>query len=127
MNKAEKLVKGVHHINVNCDDPKEFAKIKAFYVDLLGMEVAMEQGNRLMIDMGNCLLEVFANGGTHTLGTIRHIALDVTDTAACVDKVRAAGYPIKMDVTRIDDPAIIAFCIGPMGEEIEFFQTTNLD
>ena len=122
----KKLVNGVHHININCDSAAQLSEIKAFYCDLLGMEILLETPDRLMLDMGGSQLEVFANGGTHCKGAIRHFALDVPDTAACVEAVRAAGYPITMEVTRIPDPAVIAFCTGPVGEEIEFFQTSNL-
>ena len=120
-----KLVKGIHHISINCDGTEQFQKVKEFYIDLLGMKVVSEQAECLMIDIGNALLEVFPTGGTHTLGAIRHFALAVTDTAACVEAVRAAGYSIKMETTQIGYPAIIAFCIGPVGEEIEFFQTSG--
>jgi len=58
---------------------------------------------------------------------LRHLALDVDDTDAWVEAVRKAGYEITMEPTDIciksdpPYPARIAFCIGPVGEEIEFF------
>ena len=56
-----------------------------------------------------------------------NMALAVEDTDACVDAVRSAGYTITMEPTDIciesdpPYPARIAFCIGPVGEELEFF------
>jgi glyoxylase I family protein len=46
----------------------------------------------------------------------------------CVAAVRAAGYPITVepkDITIPSEPPLparIAFCRGPLGEEIELFQ-----
>ena len=81
-----------------------------------------------MLDTGAGLLEIFANGVDRLdAGALRHIALAVEDTDACVDAVRAAGYKITMEPTDIvigstpPYPARIAFCIGPVGEELEFF------
>ena len=63
----------------------------------------------------------------HGAGALRHLALAAEDTDACVAAVRAAGYEITMEPTDIvipsnpPYPARIAFCIGPVGEELEFF------
>ena len=60
-------------------------------------------------------------------GAIRHLAFLVKDVDACVEKVRAAGYEITIEPKNIEFasvppyPARIAFCIGPVGEEVEFF------
>jgi len=55
------------------------------------------------------------------------MAFAVKDVDACVEAVRAAGYEITVEPNDIvipsnpPLPARIAFCIGPVGEEIEFF------
>ena len=44
-----------------------------------------------------------------------------------IEKVRAAGRPVTMEPSDKalgpDYPIRVAFCTGPAGEEIEFFQT----
>lgn len=50
------------------------------------------------------------------------------DVDACVDAVKKAGYEVFIEPKNIEIasmpvfPARIAFCRGPFGEEIEFFQ-----
>ena len=57
----------------------------------------------------------------------RHLAFAVADTDVCIETVRAAGYRITMEPTDLlipsdpPFPARIGFCIGPVGEEVEFF------
>lgn len=50
------------------------------------------------------------------------------DVDACVDAVKKTGYEVFIEPKNIEIasmpvfPARIAFCRGPLGEEIEFFQ-----
>lgn len=50
------------------------------------------------------------------------------DVDGCVKAVREAGYPITVEPKDIvipsqpEFPVRVAFCNGPTGEEIEFFQ-----
>ena len=50
------------------------------------------------------------------------------DVDACVDAVKKAGYEVFIEPKNIEIasmpvfPTRIAFCRGPLGEEIEFFQ-----
>ena len=59
--------------------------------------------------------------------SIRHFAFAVENTDACVEAVRTAGYEVFVEpkdieiASEIPFPARIAFCRGPVGEEIEFF------
>ena len=103
--------------------------MKAFYVELLGMRLAREWPEGMMIDTGCGLIEVFTTGeGVRQKGAIRHLALACSDVDRCVEKVRAAGYTVFIEprelVTASEPPlrARMAFCTGPLGEEIEFFQ-----
>ena len=58
----------------------------------------------------------------------RHFALKTDDVDGCVKAVREAGYPITVEPKDIvipsqpEFPVRVAFCNGPTGEEIEFFQ-----
>ena len=129
-----KNIIGIHHVCLKAKGAEAFDTTVSFYRDILGLTVAKEWGRTpddraVMLDTGAGYIEIFSNapdvlGG----GTIRHIALDVTDTDAVISEVRAAGYKITMEPTDIvipssePCPARIAFFIGPLGEEIEIFQ-----
>ena len=125
-------VTGIHHLALKCLGVEEFNKTLHFYRDILNLPVARRWGegenSGIMLDTGAGLLEIFANApDTLGAGAIRHMALAVEDVDACVEAVRAAGYQITMEPTDIciasepPYPARIAFCIGPVGEELEFF------
>lgn len=126
-------ITGVHHIALKCRGIAEFEKTLAFYHEILGLPIVRTWGSAgnsaAMLDTGAGLFEIFANGEDRLgAGALRHLALATTDTDACVAAVRAAGYEITMEPTDIviasdpPYPARIAFCIGPVGEELEFFQ-----
>lgn len=125
-------VTGIHHIALKCCGVEEFEKTVHFYRDILGLPVARTWGvgaqAAVMLDTGAGLFEIFANGTDRlSAGALRHIALDVVDTDACIEAVRAAGYTVTEEPHDIcipsnpPYPARIAFCIGPVGEEVEFF------
>ena len=75
------------------------------------------------------LIELFNNVEDRLpQGTIRHFALATDDVDALAKRIEEAGYPITdpcHDVTIPSEPPFdirIAFCIGPVGEEIELFE-----
>ena len=126
-------IKGIHHLALKCHGIEEFEKTVGFYHEILGLPIARSWGEGaepgIMIDTGAGILEIFANAEDYPeTGIVRHFAFDVEDTDACVEAVRTAGYKITMEPTdiviesEIPYPARIAFCIGPIGEEIEFFK-----
>jgi len=125
-------VTGIHHLALKCQGVDEFNKTIYFYRDILGLPVARCWGEGenigMMLDTGAGILEIFANASDKLgMGAIRHMALAVEDVDACVEAVRAEGYALTMEPTDIciasepPYPARIAFCIGPVGEELEFF------
>ena len=99
--------------------------------EFLAVPISTDAGENagIMIDTGAGLLEIFANA-TDTLGAgaLRHIAFAVEDVDVCIQAVRDAGYRVTMEPCDIviasnpPYPARIAFCIGPVGEEVEFFK-----
>ena len=100
-----------------------------FYLNVLGFSAVREWPEGIMMDSGNGLLEIFCNGeGVRTKGAIRHVAFSTDDVDCIIAKVRAAGYEVFIepkDIVIHSDPefrARMAFCFGPLGEEIEFFQ-----
>ena len=83
----------------------------------------------IMFDTGNGIVEIFNDGdGALDKGVIRHFAFATDDVDACVEAVKAAGYEVFIEPKDIEIasipafPARIAFCKGPLGEEIELFQ-----
>lgn len=122
------LICGIHHVAMKCSNDAEFQKVISFYRDTLGVKVARQWPAGIMFDTGCGLIEVFHQGDAPLpKGTIRHFAFAVQDVDACAKAVEAAGYEVFMQPKEIvipsepGFPARIAFCYGPLGEEIEFF------
>lgn len=130
------LICGIHHVALKCDGTAEFEKTLHFYQDVLGLEPVRSWGEGenagAMLSTGDGLLEIFASGRKLPQGAILHFALRTERVDDCVAAVRAAGYPItveRKDIVIASNPpfpARIAFCTGPVGEEIEFFQERAL-
>ena len=127
------MIKGVHHIALKCMGVEAFEKTVQFYRDVLGLRVVRAwgegEGSGIMLTTGDAMLEIFASGtDLPGQGAIRHFALATDDVDACVRAVEAAGYEVFIQPKDIviastpEFPARIAFCHGPVGEEIEFFQ-----
>ncbi len=123
------MITGLHHISLKCGTPEEFDKAKAFYIDLLGFAKVREWPEGIMIDFGNGMLEIFCNGaGIKTKGALRHIAFATDNVDEMIDKIKGAGYEVFIEPNNIvikSEPefhARMAFCFGPLGEEIELFQ-----
>ena len=127
------MIKGIHHISMKCGTAEELAKVREFYIELLGMKIIREWAEGVMIDTGNGLLEIFTNAdGTHCLGAIRHMALLTDNVDEIAAKVKAAGYDLFIEpndkVIPSDPPYPIrmAFCYGPLGEQVEFYAEQSL-
>ena len=125
------MITGIHHLSMKCGTADEFAKAKDFYLGILGFSVKREWPEGIMIDTGNCMLEIFSNGeGSRNRGAIRHIAFAAEDVDGAVEKVRQAGYEVFIEPNDLvirsvpECRARMAFCRGPLGEEIEFFRET---
>lgn len=123
------MIKGLHHISMKCATKEEFEKAKSFYLGLLGFSIVRQWPQGIMIDLGNTRLEIFCNGnGVKDLGAIRHMAFATDDVEEIVAKVKDAGYEVFIepkDIVIDSDPefhARMAFCFGPLGEQIEFFK-----
>lgn len=127
-----KLIKGTHHIALKPAGRENLQETIHFYCDLLGLETVRRwvDGTGIMLWTGNSILEINEGGGERLpQGSIRHFALATDDVDECVRIVREAGYSITVEPKDVslptDDapyPIRVAFCIGPVGEEIEFFQ-----
>ena len=126
-------INGVHHICLKACGVDDFNKMVEFYTELLGLPVTLKWGEGesigMMLDTGDAWLEIFANGVDYpTSSAIRHIALRVEDTDACIETVRKAGYEILIEPKNHTFETVppyscrLGFCRGPVGEEVEFFQ-----
>ena len=122
------MIKGIHHISMKCGSSEELAKVREFYIELLGLKIEREWADGMMIDTGNGLLEIFTNAeGTRSLGAIRHMALLTDDVDEIAAKVKAFGYEVfiepndKVIASNPPYPIRMAFCYGPLGDQVEFF------
>lgn len=122
------LIKGIHHISMKCNTEEELNRVKDFYISILGLEIIREWPDGIMIDTGNGYIEIFTNAdGEHRLGSIRHFALLTDDVDTIAEKVKAAGYEVFVEpIDKVIDsdpkyPIRMAFCFGPLGEQVEFF------
>ena len=127
------MLMGIHHVAIKTR-PSDFDRVVSFYTDILGMKRVRGWGagdsRCIMISTGGeSVLEIMstADGDVPAFGLYRHVAYRADDVDGITEKVRAAGYQIEQepgDVT-IDcgEPyrLRVAFCRGPLGEQIEFF------
>jgi len=125
---------GFHHLAIKVHD---FEAAVKFYTQGLGFaeKVAWGEGNgrAVMLDTGDGnYLEVFAGGaaGPKPEGAILHFALRTRDCDEAIKRAREAGAQVTMEPKSLDipskpaaTPVRIAFCKGPAGEVIEFFQS----
>lgn len=125
----DRLIKGIHHVSLKASNEVEYKKVINFYSDILGLPIVREWEAGIMFETGAGIIEVFNNADAPLeKGTIRHFAFAVDDVDACVKAVTDAGYEVFIGPKDIvipsapEFPARMAFCYGPLGEEIEFFQ-----
>lgn len=126
---------GFHHV---CLKTARFDAAVAFYRETLGFveKLAWRQApeRAVMLDGGDGnYIEIFEDlaYAAGPAGAVIHFALRTTRLEAVVERVRAAGAPITMEPKSVTIastngrgpvPVRIAFCVGPAGEVIEFFQ-----
>lgn len=130
----DQLVLGTHHVALTPCGGEAFQRTLDFYCGILGLPVLRRWGEgesqAAMLDTGNSILEILPGNAPDAAcsGSIPHFALEVSDVDRAAAAVRRAGYPITVepkDLTLPTSPPFpirIAFCRGPVGEELEFFQ-----
>ena len=133
---SNSVIRGIHHIALKACGKPAFDKTIFFYNTLLGLPIVRTwgegDGSAAMLDTGAGLLEIFANASDVCgEGALRHVAFSVSDVDACIEQVRRHGYAVTIEPKDIvissepPFPARIAFCIGPVGETVEFFCETE--
>ncbi|NDV98859.1 VOC family protein [Salipiger sp. PrR002] len=104
------MLHGLHHVALICGD---YARSRAFYVDLLGLTVIAEthraERDSWKLDLavpGGGQLELFSfpdppeRVSRPEAKGLRHLAFTVTDMDAAVDRLEAAGVavePVRVD------------------------------
>jgi len=124
---------GFHHVAIRAYD---FDASVRFYTEALGFtqKIAWGEGEKraVMLDAGDGnYMEIFANGKNEPKpeGAIIHFALRTDNCDAAIERARVAGAQVTVEPKDVDIPSTphrtpvrIAFCKGPDGEIIEFFQ-----
>ena len=127
---------GSHHIAVQTTD---YEASVAFYTEVMGMTevVEFETGGRraMMLEIGDgSHMELFEPipGSEHkndaTGDIVFHFALQTTDIEAALERVRAAGMEITVELRSAELGSLsvsLAFFKGPSGEVVEFMQVNN--
>ena len=126
------MISGFHHVAIKYENEEMFEEAVRFYCGILGFEELLHWGEgarrAIMLKAGSAVMELFASGRVAgTTGSINHVAFATPDVDEYIEKVRDAGYSINVEPKDVvlgsegQMPAKVAFCIGPGGEEIEFF------
>lgn len=123
---------GFHHVAMKARD---FDASVKFYTEGLGFRKVISwgegDGRAVMLDTGDgSCLEIFTGGPKEPApeGALVHFALRSDDPDAAIKAARSAGAQVTMEPKNVDIPSTppkpvrIAFCKGPDGEVIEFFQ-----
>ena len=120
---------GIHHVAMNSPD---FDASVRFYTEALGFVVAHGwgdgDGRAVLLDTGDgSHLEIFCGPAGAGDASLLHFALRSSDVDGAIERARAAGAEITVEPKDVDipcDPVLpvrLAFCKGPAGETIEFF------
>jgi glyoxylase I family protein len=127
---------GFHHVAIRASD---FDASVRFYTEALGFfeKIRWGEGEKraIMLDVGDGnYLEIFS-GRKESLPAqspeppILHFAIRTTDTDSAIARARAAGAEVTIEPKNVNIPSTpqvtpvrLAFCKGPDGELIEFFQ-----
>lgn len=123
------MITGIHHVSFKCTNSEDYNKVIDFYKNVLEVPIIRSWETGIMFNTGNGIIEVFNNGEKlFEKGVINHFAFATDNVDEIISKVKAAGYEVFIEPKDIEIksnpvyPARIAFCKGPLGEEIEFFQ-----
>lgn len=84
----------------------------------------------MFLKIKNLLIEIYQNGSAEMkLGSIDHIALDVTNIDFVYQEIKSAGYTILDDSVQFlpfwDNGVKFFTIVGPNKEKIEFAEMIN--
>ncbi len=122
------MIKGIHHVAMNCETKEKYEEMVYFYHDLLKLPILRQWDGGIHLDCFNGCIEIFLDGSKPLeQGCIRHFAFATDKVDEIVDVVRNAGYKVSVEPKDVDmktDPVFpihIAFIEGPLNESIELF------
>ncbi len=124
-------IQGVHHIAIQTRNWEASLKL---YRDILGLPIVywvpaaqkialLDAGNHNYIELFEPTDESPTPGSNAANDPLTHFAIHVDDVDKAIEHVRAAGYEVTLETTRLTGDnfdATIAFFTGPSGESIEF-------
>jgi glyoxylase I family protein len=126
---------GFHHVAVRA---KDFQASLKFYCEGLGFVEKLRWGEDdktiALLDTGDgSYIELFATyKGPMPEGAWAHVAFRTDNVELAIERARAAGAEVTMEPRTIDIDSRpikttlrVAFCKGPDGEIIEFFQNDD--
>ena len=127
---------GTHHIAVQTQDYEASVR---FYTEVMGMSEVVgfkSEGRRAVIlDIGDgSHMELFEPipgsqpSSDATGNVVFHFALQTTDIKAALERVRAAGMEITVELKTVDMGPLnisLAFFKGPSGEVVEYIQVND--
>jgi catechol 2,3-dioxygenase-like lactoylglutathione lyase family enzyme len=112
-----------HHIALRTPD---FPRAKAFYTEVLGLNVAAEMAGRecVFIDIGGTTIELTGakNQVPGAEGAFAHLALQVDDVDATYEELKAKGVSFFVEPKDAGDIRL-AFFRDPDGNAIELFKS----
>lgn len=126
-------MRGLHHVCLKANGREEFERAVNFYRNTFELPLLRTWGegdsSGAMLQMDGIVLEMVAGGEDSTPNSYwRHIAFrcgSPEEVDAEAARLAALGYPTtKGPFSKNlggDYPIHVAFCNGPLGEEIEFF------
>lgn len=124
---SERLILGIHHIEITVPRDKE-SEALSFYRDFLGLEqIAKPESLRhrggFWLRLGNLDLHVGIEDGVNRLATKVHIAYQVTDIAMWRRRIEQAGLTVR-DSIPIPGHNRFEFR-DPFGNRVEMIQATD--
>ena len=126
------MLDAVHHVALICRD---YARSRAFYVDLLGLKVVHEvfreerQSWKLDLRMGNAQLELFsfpepAERPSYPEATgLRHLAFSVPALEPVITRLQSAGVDVEAIRTDEYTGQRFTFFQDPDGLPLELYET----
>lgn len=136
------MIKGIHHVALRCRDMKNYRDTLEFYQNIIGMKEKYSWGEgdfaATMLEINGDVIEIFSTGkALDETGTINHFCFETDDPAEETRKVLEAGYPVIVPPTNVilklnnatGQHLLLtyAYCVGPVGEVIEFYKEHNED